>query len=150
MGQREVCFSWLLMGDCKGIDCWIFCKGIDCWIFIKKGKAEIPMYIGSLTATNENNHENVHVGTKKGKRCNFHCIQQMRKKLYMGVNLAMYTCLKMVAMLPTITNDIKLLINFFDTSLDISPKLFMSIVRLIWHSYKSYLDCYLNSLTHAL
>ena len=55
------------------------------------------------------------------------------KKLYMDVTFAMYTCVKMDAILPTIINNIELLLNFFisETSLDISPELFMSKVRLI-------------------
>ena len=61
----------------------------------------------------------------------------------MGVTVSMYTCVKMDAILPTIINTIKLLINYsiFETSLDICPKLLMSIVRLVSHSYKSFLDC---------
>ena len=35
------------------------------------------------------------------------------KKLYMGVTFAMYTCVKVDVILPTIINNIKLLINFF-------------------------------------
>ena len=31
------------------------------------------------TAANENNHENVHMDSKKGKICKWHCMQQMRK-----------------------------------------------------------------------
>ena len=50
-----------------------------------------------------------------------------------GVTFAMYACAKMDATLPTIINKIKLLINFLfsETSLDIPPKGFMSIVTLI-------------------
>ena len=52
----------------------------------------------------------------------------------MGVTFAMYTCVKMDAILPTVINNIKLLIIFFfifETPLDISAKHFMLIVRLI-------------------
>ena len=51
----------------------------------------------------------------------------------MDVAFAMYTYVKMDAILPTIINNIKLLFNFFifEISLDISQELFMSIVRLI-------------------
>ena len=35
----------------------------------RKRKAEAPLYIQPVTAGNENNHENVHMGSKKGKRC---------------------------------------------------------------------------------
>ena len=70
-------------------------------------------------------------------------------KLYMGVAFAMYAYVKMYAILPT---NIKFLIYFlfFGNFPWYSPKLFMSIVRLIWHSYKSFLDFYLNSSTPAL
>ena len=55
-----------------------------------------------------------------------------KERNYMGVTFAMYTCVKMDAILPTIMN-IKLLIIFlfFKTSLDNSQNLFMSIVRLV-------------------
>ena len=33
----------------------------------RKRKAEAPMDIGPVTASNENNHENVHMGSKKGE-----------------------------------------------------------------------------------
>ena len=46
----------------------------------RKRKAVAPLYIGSVTAANENNHENVHIGSKKGKRCKWHCFQQIRKE----------------------------------------------------------------------
>ena len=51
----------------------------------------------------------------------------------MGFAFAVYTCVKMDAILPTIINNIKLLFNsfIFETSLDISQEHFMSIVRLI-------------------
>ena len=97
----------------------------------RKRKADNPLYIGPVTAANENNHENVH---------------------YMGIAFVMYTCVKMDAILPTIINNIKLLIIFFifETSLDISPRLFISIVRMISHIYKSFLDCLSQLLTHTL
>ena len=50
----------------------------------------------------------------------------------MDVTFAMYTCVKMDVILPTIINNIKLLFNFFifETSLDIPQELFMSIVKI--------------------
>ena len=65
------------------------------------------------------------------------------KKLYMGITFILYMCIKMDAILPTIINNIKLLSNFFifETSTDTSWTLFMSIAKLISHSYKSFLDC---------
>ena len=50
----------------------------------RKMKAEAPLYIGPVTAVNENNHENVHMGSKKGKRYRWHCMQQMRKETVYG------------------------------------------------------------------
>ena len=50
----------------------------------RKRKAEAPLYIGPVTAANENNHENVHMGSMKGKRCKWHCMQQMRKETVYG------------------------------------------------------------------
>ena len=44
------------------------------------GFSESPLYIGPVTAANENNQENVHMGSNKGKRCKWHCMQQMRKE----------------------------------------------------------------------
>ena len=51
----------------------------------------------------------------------------------MGVTFAMYTCVKMAVILPTIINNIKLLFIFFvfETSLIYPQIFFMSIVRLI-------------------
>ena len=51
-------------------------------------KVEAPLYIGSVTAANENNHENVHMGSEKGKRCKWHCMQQMRKETVCGCHLS--------------------------------------------------------------
>ena len=45
--------------------------------------------------------------------------------MYMGVTLALYTCVKMDAILPTIINNIKLLLNFFILEiLLMSPQIF--------------------------
>ena len=46
----------------------------------RKRKAEAPLKIGPVMAADENNHENVHSSSKKGKRCKWHCMQQMRKE----------------------------------------------------------------------
>ena len=115
----------------------------------EKGRQK-PQYFGSVTAANENNPENVYMGSKKGKRCKLHCKQQMRKETVYGFAFAMYTCVKMDAILPTITNNIKVLINFFyfETSIDISQKLFMSMVRLIWQSYKKLPGLFISTLWH--
>ena len=50
-------------------------------------KAEAPLYIGPATTSNENNHENVHIGSKNGKRCKWHCMQQMKKETVYGCQL---------------------------------------------------------------
>ena len=70
----------------------------------------------------------------------------------MDVTLAMYACAKMDAILPTIINNINLLFNFFifETSLDISPELFISIVRFLDIVMKASCIVYLISLTHVL
>ena len=68
----------------------------------------------------------------------------------MGVSFVMYTCVKMDAILHNIIGNIKLLIIFFLNILDISPKLFMSIV--VWFGIvikASWIVC-LNSSTHDL
>ena len=78
----------------------------------RKRKAEATLFIGPVTVANENSHENVHMGSKKGKGCKWHCMQQMRKET-MGVTFAVYTCVQMDAILPTIIKKIKLLIIFF-------------------------------------
>ena len=50
-------------------------------------KAEAPLYIGPVTATNENNHENICIGSKKGKRCKWPFMQQIRKETVYGCHL---------------------------------------------------------------
>ena len=50
----------------------------------RKRKAEAPLYIGPVTAANENNHENVHMDSKKGKRYKWHCMQHMRRETVYG------------------------------------------------------------------
>ena len=78
----------------------------------RKRKAGTPLPLEPVTATNESNHENVNMGSKKGKQCKWHCVQRMRERNCMYVAFAMYTCVKMDATLPTIINNIKLLIYF--------------------------------------
>ena len=53
----------------------------------RERKAEVPLYIGPVTAANENNHENVHMGSKEEKRCKWHCMKQMRKETVYGCHL---------------------------------------------------------------
>ena len=53
----------------------------------RKRKAEAPWCTRPVTAANENSHENVHMGLKKGKRCKWHCMQQMRKENVYGCHL---------------------------------------------------------------
>ena len=50
----------------------------------RKRKAEVPLYIGPVTVANENNYENVHMGSKKGARCKWHGVQQIRKENVYG------------------------------------------------------------------
>ena len=50
----------------------------------RKREAEVSLYIGPVTAGNENNHENVCMGSKKRKRCKWHCMHQMRKEIVDG------------------------------------------------------------------
>ena len=113
------------------LDFWLeIVMGLIVGFSSRKRKAEAPLYIRPVTAANKNNYENVHMGWKKGKRCK----QQMRKEIVYGCCFwIIYACVKMDAILPTIIKDIKLLFIFFifETSLDVSPELFMSIVRLI-------------------
>ena len=47
----------------------------------RKRKAEAPLYIGPVTATNENSNENVHLDSKKGRRSRWYHMQQMRKEI---------------------------------------------------------------------
>ena len=53
----------------------------------RKRKAKAPLFIGPVTAANAKNDENVHMGSKKGKRCKWHCMQQMRKETIYGCHL---------------------------------------------------------------
>ena len=53
----------------------------------RKRKAEASLYIGSVTDENENNCENVHMGSKKAMRCKWHCMQQIRKETVYGCHL---------------------------------------------------------------
>ena len=53
----------------------------------RKRKAEASLHIGPVIVADENNHENVHMGLKKGKRCKWHCMQQMRKETVCGFHL---------------------------------------------------------------
>ena len=46
----------------------------------RKRKAEAPLCMGPVTAVNESNHENVHMGSKKGKRCKWHCMQKISEE----------------------------------------------------------------------
>ena len=89
-------------------------------------------------------HENVHLGLKEGKKCKWHCMQQMRKETVHWCYLCNIHLCKDGCHIAYHNQQHYALSNFFllfGTSIDISPKLFMSIVRLIWHSYKSFLDC---------
>ena len=130
---KKVYSSWLLTCDCIGI---------DCWIFISKKEGRMPTL---HWACDNCKHMKMSTWAQRRERdVNGTVCSRWGKKLYMDVTFAMYTCVKMDAILPTIINNIELSLNFFfifETSLDISTKCFMSIVRLIWHSYKSFLDC---------
>ena len=46
----------------------------------RKRRAGAPLYIGPVTAANENNNENFHMGSKKGKRCKWQCMQYMMQE----------------------------------------------------------------------
>ena len=43
----------------------------------RKRKSEAPMYVGPVAPQNETNHENVHLGANKGRRCKWHTQQKM-------------------------------------------------------------------------
>ena len=59
----------------------------------RKRKVEAPLCIRPVTGANENNHENVHIGSMKGKRCKQHCMQQMRKEIVYEHHLCnVYLC----------------------------------------------------------
>ena len=96
----------------------------------RKRKAEAPLYIGPVKAANENNHENVHMGSKEGKRCKWHCMQQMRNKTVYGCHLCKEHLCKDGCHIPYHNQHFTFIQFFFifETSLDISPKLFMSKV----------------------
>ena len=71
-----------------------------------KRKTEAPFYIWPVTAANENNHENVHMGSKKEKRCKWQCIQQIRKETVYECCLCNAHFVKRDTILPTIINNI--------------------------------------------
>ena len=58
--------------------------GLIAGLSSRKRKVEAPLFTGPVTAANENNHENVNMGSKKEKRCKWHCMQQMRKETVYG------------------------------------------------------------------
>ena len=53
----------------------------------REGKAETQQYNGPVKATNEKNCENIHMGSKNGRRCKWHYMQQMRKETVYGCHL---------------------------------------------------------------
>ena len=126
---------------------------LDFWLEISTGliagfssrerKAKALLYIGPLTAVNENNHKNVHMGSKKGKRCKWYCMQQIRKETVYGCHLCNAHLCKdgcHIAYHNQQTLSFYLFFYYWNFSWYL-PKLYMSIVRLIWHSYKTFLDC---------
>ena len=56
-----------------------------------KKETETPLYMGPVTAANGNNNENVHMCSKKEKKCIWNCMLKLGKKLHMDVTFAMYT-----------------------------------------------------------
>ena len=71
--------------------------GLIAGFSFRKRKAEAQLYIGHVRAANENYHENVNMGSKKGKKCKWHCMQQMRTETVYGchlcnVHLCKYEC----------------------------------------------------------
>ena len=129
---------------------WWDCSGIDCWIFIKK-KVEAPLYIGSVTVANETTMKMSTWSERKERDVNDIVCSKWGKKLYIGINFAMYTCVKMNAILPIIIN-MKLLINcfIFWNSIDIFPTFFKNIVRLIWHTLKPrYIELTYTEFSHT-
>ena len=44
-----------------------FAVGLIAGFSSRKGKEEGPLYIGPVTAANDNSHENVHMGLKEGE-----------------------------------------------------------------------------------
>ena len=55
----------------------------------------------------------------RGRNVNGTVYSKWGKKLYKGVTFAMHTCVKMDAILPTVIDNIKLLINFFKLPLNL-------------------------------
>ena len=110
---------WYFVNTSKVNDYILYCKtsmkqtkeiamGLIAGFSSRKRKTKAPLYIGPVTAANKNNHENVHMGSKKEGDVNDTVCSKLGKKLYMGVSFAMYSCVQMDTILPTIINNIKL------------------------------------------
>ena len=100
------------------------CNGLDCWIFFSRDrKAESLLYMGPVTAGNENNHEDVYISQRRERDINETLCRKLGKKLCMNITFAMYTGTKMGTPLPAITNNIEVLIYFYFLKLPlISPQ----------------------------
>ena len=54
----------------------------------RKHIAEPPLYIGPVVPENKFNHDNVHMGYKRPKRCKWHCMQKwVMKETVFGFHL---------------------------------------------------------------
>ena len=106
--------------------------GLTAGYLSRKRKAETPLYIGPVTVANKKKIKMSTWPQRRERDVTGTVCSKLGKKLYMDAIFAMQTCIKMDVILPTIINNIKLLIFLFlETSINISPKCFMSIVRLI-------------------
>ena len=105
------------------LDFWLEIElGLIAGFSSRKRKAEAPLYIGPLTTSNGNNYMKISTWAQRREiDVNGTVCSKWGKKLYMEVAFAMYTCVKMDAILPTIINNIKLLFLKFPL---ISPKNF--------------------------
>ena len=63
-------------------------QGLIAGFSSRKRVAEPPLYVGPVALENKFNHDNVHMGYKRPKRCKWHCMQKwVRKETVFGCHL---------------------------------------------------------------
>ena len=74
-----------------------------------KHKAEAPAYVGPIMPVNEATHHSVHMGLKQTRRCKWHSMQKWVGKIQcMDANCVVYTFVRRVATMHTITSNFKI------------------------------------------
>ena len=89
--------------------CWDLALGLIAGFSSHKHKAKDPPYVSPVMPVNEATHGSFHIGLKQTRRCKWHSMQKWVGKIQcMDANCVVYTFVRRVATIHTITGNFKI------------------------------------------